>query len=172
MGAVTEVERAVGDAFRAEWGRVVAHLIRVTGDWDLAEECAQDAFARALERWPRDGVPANRAGWLKTTARNRAMDRLRRASVGEAKLRELAMTRRADVSGYGYHQTIAYQPPSRYWPFQWAETALFAGVAVILIGFCFWWINGHRLPGAHRRTAAPTRPDAASHTQKTPVPTR
>ena len=72
----------------------------------------------------------------------------------------------------GYHQTITYQPPSRYWPFQWAETALFAGVAVILIGFSFWWINGHRLPGAQRRTAAPTRPDAASHTQKTPVPTR
>jgi hypothetical protein len=72
----------------------------------------------------------------------------------------------------GYHQTITYQPASRYWPFQWAETALFAGVAVILIGFCFWWINGHRLPGARQRTAAPTRPDAASHTRKNPVPTR
>jgi ABC-type transport system involved in multi-copper enzyme maturation permease subunit len=72
----------------------------------------------------------------------------------------------------GYHQTITYQPPSRYWPFQWSETALFAGVAVILIVFSFWWINGHRLPGARRRTAAPTRPDAASHTRKTPVPTR
>ena len=44
-------------AFREEWGRVVATLIRLTGDWDLAEECAQDAFAQALERWPRDGVP-------------------------------------------------------------------------------------------------------------------
>jgi RNA polymerase sigma-70 factor (ECF subfamily) len=100
VGAVTEVDRAVGEAFRAEWGRVVAHLIRVTGDWDLAEECAQDAFARALERWPRDGVPTNPAGWLKTTARNRAMDRLRRATVGEAKLRELAMTTPTDVSDY------------------------------------------------------------------------
>jgi RNA polymerase sigma-70 factor (ECF subfamily) len=97
---VTEVDQAVGEAFRAEWGRVVAHLIRVTGDWDLAEECAQDAFARALERWPRDGVPTNPAGWLKTTARNRAMDRLRRATVGEAKLRELAMTTPTDVSDY------------------------------------------------------------------------
>jgi RNA polymerase sigma-70 factor, ECF subfamily len=86
---VSEVDRAVGEAFRAEWGRVVAHLIRVTGDWDLAEECAQDAFARALERWPRDGVPTNPAGWLKTIARNRAMDRLRRAAVGAAKLRSL-----------------------------------------------------------------------------------
>jgi RNA polymerase sigma-70 factor, ECF subfamily len=53
---------------------VVAYLIRVTGDWDLAEDCAQDAFARALERWPRDGIPDSPAGWLKTTARNRALD--------------------------------------------------------------------------------------------------
>jgi RNA polymerase sigma-70 factor, ECF subfamily len=98
VGAVSEAHRAVSAAFRAEWGRVVAHLIRVTGDWDLAEECAQDAFARALERWPRDGVPTNPAGWLKTTARNRAMDRLRRAAVGEAKLRELAMTTPTDTT--------------------------------------------------------------------------
>jgi RNA polymerase sigma-70 factor (ECF subfamily) len=97
---VSEVDQAVGEAFRTEWGRVVAHLIRVTGDWDLAEECAQDAFAKAVERWPRDGVPANPAGWLKVTARNRAMDRLRRESVGEAKLRELAMTTPTDVSNF------------------------------------------------------------------------
>jgi len=71
---------------------VVAYLIGVTGNWDLAEECAQDTFAKALERWPRDGIPASPAGWLKTTARNRAYDVLRRAAVGEAKLREMAMT--------------------------------------------------------------------------------
>jgi RNA polymerase sigma-70 factor (ECF subfamily) len=82
-------EQAVSDAFRTEWGRVVAHLIRVTGNWDLAEECAQDAFTRALERWPRDGVPGNPGGWLKVTARNRAFDRLRRARVGEDKLQEV-----------------------------------------------------------------------------------
>ncbi len=86
----------MGQAFRAEWGRVVAHLIRVTGDWDLAEECAGDAFARALERWPRDGIPTSPAGWLKTTARNRALDRLRRSTVGEAKVREVAMSALAD----------------------------------------------------------------------------
>jgi hypothetical protein len=72
----------------------------------------------------------------------------------------------------GYRQTIFYQPPSRYWPFQWAETALFAGVAVILIGFCFWWINDRHLPRARRRSTAPTPPDAASHTRETPVPIR
>ena len=103
MGLLSDVDRALSDAFRAEWGRLVAHLIRVTGDWDLAEECAQDAFARALERWRLDGVPANPAGWLKTTARNRAMDRLRRAAVGEAKLRELAMT--TPIETYDHRDT-------------------------------------------------------------------
>ncbi|GAA0955944.1 sigma-70 family RNA polymerase sigma factor [Kribbella koreensis] len=84
------VEGVVGRAFRDEWGQVVATLIRVTGDWDLAEECAQDAFAAALERWPRDGVPTKPGAWLTTTARNRAIDRLRREAVGAAKLREVA----------------------------------------------------------------------------------
>ncbi|MBV8160464.1 MAG: sigma-70 family RNA polymerase sigma factor [Acidimicrobiia bacterium] len=92
MGDVAEaVEAAVADAFRDEWGRVVATLIRVTGDWDLAEECAQDAFAAAIERWPRDGVPRNPGAWLTTAARNRAVDRMRRAAVGAAKLQEVAV---------------------------------------------------------------------------------
>ena len=55
---------------------MVATLIRVTGDWELAQDCAQDAFARALDRWPREGVPANPGAWLTTVARNRALDRL------------------------------------------------------------------------------------------------
>jgi RNA polymerase sigma-70 factor (ECF subfamily) len=84
------VEAAVAEAFRDEWGQVVATLIRVTGDWDLAEECAQDAFALALRHWPRDGVPRRPGAWLTTTARNRATDRLRREAVGAAKLREVA----------------------------------------------------------------------------------
>jgi RNA polymerase sigma-70 factor (ECF subfamily) len=70
---------------------VVATLIRVTGDWDLAEECAQDAFAAAIERWPRDGVPRQPGAWLTTTARNRATDRLRRAATGAVKLQEVAV---------------------------------------------------------------------------------
>ena len=57
---------------------MVATLIRLTGDWDLAEECAQDAFAKAAERWPRDGVPRRPGAWLTTVARNRALDRTRR----------------------------------------------------------------------------------------------
>ena len=73
-----DVEAAVAEAFHAEWGRVVATLVRLTGDWDLAEECAQDAFATALERWPRDGIPRRPGAWLTTVARHRAVDRARR----------------------------------------------------------------------------------------------
>ena len=86
-----EVEAAVADAFHAEWGRVVATLVRLTGDWDLAEECAQDAFATALERWPRDGIPRRPGAWLTTVARHRAVDRARRASVGASKELEVAL---------------------------------------------------------------------------------
>ncbi len=64
--------------FKEEWGRVLASLIGFLGDFDLAEEAAQDAFAIAAERWPREGEPANPGAWLVTTARNRAIDRLRR----------------------------------------------------------------------------------------------
>ncbi|MGH3132228.1 MAG: sigma-70 family RNA polymerase sigma factor, partial [Gaiellaceae bacterium] len=64
--------------FRDEWGRVLAGLIGFLGDFDLAEEAAQEAFAIAAERWPRDGTPANPRAWLVTTARNRAIDRIRR----------------------------------------------------------------------------------------------
>ncbi len=85
-----DVESAVAEAFRQEWGRVVATLIRMTGDWDLAEECAQEAFAAALTRWPADGVPDRPGAWLTTTARNRALDRLRRSKTEAAKLQEVA----------------------------------------------------------------------------------
>ena len=101
MGDLAAAQAAVADAFRSDWGRVVAYLIHVTGNWDLAEECAQDAFERALERWPRDGIPSSPAAWLKTTARNRALDRLRRTTVGEAKLKELMMLRTTDETADG-----------------------------------------------------------------------
>jgi RNA polymerase sigma-70 factor, ECF subfamily len=81
----------VADAFRQEWGRITAALIHQTGDWDLAEECAQDAFTQALRRWPREGVPNRPGAWLMTVARNRAIDRLRRGSTYRAKLEELTV---------------------------------------------------------------------------------
>jgi RNA polymerase sigma-70 factor (ECF subfamily) len=84
-----DVPGVVARVYADEWGRIVASLIRFTGDWDLAEECAQDAFAQALERWPRDGMPQRPGAWLSTTARNRAVDRLRRATVERQKLRQV-----------------------------------------------------------------------------------
>jgi RNA polymerase sigma-70 factor, ECF subfamily len=88
------VRAAVDAAYREEWGQVVATLIGLTGDWDLAEDCAQDAFAAALATWPRDGIPRKPGAWLTTTARNRATDRLRRDAAGAAKLRQLAVLAR------------------------------------------------------------------------------
>jgi RNA polymerase sigma-70 factor (ECF subfamily) len=75
--------------FRGQWGRVLATLIGFLGDFDHAEEAAQDAFAVAAARWPRDGVPANPGAWLITTARNRAVDRLRRDRTLAEKTRQL-----------------------------------------------------------------------------------
>jgi RNA polymerase sigma-70 factor, ECF subfamily len=91
-----DVEAAVASAFREEWGRVVATLIRVTGDWDVAEECTQDAFALAIVRWRRDGIPRSPGAWLTTTARNRAIDRARRATTGASKLREVTVLSSGD----------------------------------------------------------------------------
>jgi len=71
-------EALVDRLFREESGRAVATLIGTTGDWDLAEDAVQDAFLKAVERWPRDGLPTNPGAWITTTARNRAIDRLRR----------------------------------------------------------------------------------------------
>jgi RNA polymerase sigma-70 factor, ECF subfamily len=76
------VQDAVDAAFREEWGRIVATLIGRTGDWDLAEECVQEAFAEALRRWPADGIPRRPGAWLTTVAGNRATDRLRRGARG------------------------------------------------------------------------------------------
>jgi RNA polymerase sigma-70 factor, ECF subfamily len=95
-----DTQAAVTDAFRQEWGSVVAALIGMTGNWDLAEECAQEAFAQALKSWPRDGVPRRPGAWLTTVARNRALDRLRRSATEAAKLHEVAaLTQHHDPAG-------------------------------------------------------------------------
>ncbi len=77
------------EVFRDEWGRVLAGLVGFLGDFDLAEEAAQEAFAIAAERWPREGMPVNPRAWLVTTARNRAIDRIRRDRTLAAKTRLL-----------------------------------------------------------------------------------
>ncbi|WP_089022012.1 RNA polymerase sigma factor [Micromonospora coriariae] len=88
---------AVAAAGAEAYPRIVATLIRITGDWALAEDCAQEALTVALERWPGDGVPANPGGWLMTVARNRAIDVLRRAAVERRKLHDLAVLTPADA---------------------------------------------------------------------------
>jgi RNA polymerase sigma-70 factor (ECF subfamily) len=80
----------VEQVFREEWGHAVAILTRVLRDLELAEDAVSDAFATALERWPRDGVPRNPGAWIVTTARNRAIDRLRRDRVFRQKAEALA----------------------------------------------------------------------------------
>ncbi|MBM2824102.1 MAG: putative polymerase, sigma-24 subunit, subfamily, partial [Thermoleophilia bacterium] len=79
------MQSSVEQVFREEWSRAVAILTRVLGDLELAEDAVQDAFATALERWPRDGVPRNPGAWIVTTARNRAIDRIRRDRVFQQK---------------------------------------------------------------------------------------
>jgi len=78
---VTTPEPALARTFRESAGRAVATLARVFGDIDLAEDAVQEAFAVAIERWPADGVPPNPGGWIVTTARHKALDRLRREST-------------------------------------------------------------------------------------------
>jgi RNA polymerase sigma-70 factor (ECF subfamily) len=85
--ATAEVERI----FRESYGRVVAVLVRLLGDIDAAEEAVQDAFLTAVQRWPEDGVPPSPAGWIVTTARNRAIDRLRRESSRIDRYRQAAL---------------------------------------------------------------------------------
>ena len=95
----SDIERV----FRAESGRAVASLVRVFGDIDIAEEAVQEAFAIAVQRWPEAGLPPSPAGWIITTARNRAIDRLRRESSRDDRQRQaglLARTnRRRNVGG-------------------------------------------------------------------------
>ncbi|GAA5037540.1 RNA polymerase sigma factor [Streptomyces siamensis] len=87
---MTATAAEIEAVFRAEYGRAVAVLIRFLGDIDLAEEAVQDAFTTAVRKWPETGTPASPAGWIVTTARNRAVDRLRRESTRDARHAEAA----------------------------------------------------------------------------------
>src|SRR5204863_350198 len=164
LGAVVpDVQAAVASAFRDEWGRVVATLIRVTGDWDVAEECAQDAFALALERWQRDGVPRNPGAWLTTTARNRAIDRMRRAATGADKLQEVAVLSadspsESDDSGVADGDLVPLEEQDRT---RWDRNAIDEGVELLDAAL------RRTQPGPYQVQAAiaachATAPDAAS----------
>jgi RNA polymerase sigma-70 factor (ECF subfamily) len=90
--ALSRIERV----FREEYGRAVAVLVRVLGEIDLAEEAVQDAFTEAVRRWPDTGLPPSPAGWIITTARNRAIDHLRREATREARHAQAALIHQPD----------------------------------------------------------------------------
>src|SRR3954447_17109206 len=83
---------AVERTFRDAHGQAVATLARIFNDLSLAEDAVQDAFATAIDRWPREGIPANPAGWIVTTARNRAVDTVRRMARGRELYMQIAST--------------------------------------------------------------------------------
>jgi RNA polymerase sigma-70 factor (ECF subfamily) len=85
-----DVNAAVDAVYRSDWGRIVATLIRLVGDFDLAEEAAQEAFAAAVSQWPASGVPEYPRAWIIETARHKAIDRIRRRTRFEEKLEAYA----------------------------------------------------------------------------------
>src|SRR5438874_4638916 len=90
------VREQIEATYRAESRRVLATLIRVLGDFDLAEEALHDAFASAMERWPRDGVPSNPRAWLVSAGRFQGIDAMRRRARHDASLAEVAQQLNAD----------------------------------------------------------------------------
>src|SRR5688572_251861 len=87
---ISTVNTAVDDVYRADWGRIVATLIRLCGDFDVAEDAAQEAFAAAVKQWPNEGVPASPAAWIIQTAKHKAVDRLRRQTRFQEKAESYA----------------------------------------------------------------------------------
>src|SRR5215831_12657856 len=101
---------AVDRIFRAESRQVMATLIRLLGDFDLAEDALQDAFTAALETWPKDGLPTSPGAWLTTTARRKAIDRLKHLRIIEAKRSELTLSLRLYQEGYGSQYELDVSP--------------------------------------------------------------
>jgi RNA polymerase sigma-70 factor, ECF subfamily len=109
-GSPAAGEPGIEGIFRREYGRAVAVLVRLLGDIDLAEEAVQDAFAAAVQRWPEAGMPPSPAGWIITTARNRAIDRLRREASRADRQAEAARLLAAAAEPAG--QGTSAQPPA------------------------------------------------------------
>lgn len=107
---MSQAANTVERIFRAESRPVLATLIRLLGDFDLAEDALQDAFTAALETWSKDGVPACPGAWLTTTARRKAIDRLRHLKIVEAKRSELALSLRLDQEVHGAQDELEVSP--------------------------------------------------------------
>jgi RNA polymerase sigma-70 factor (ECF subfamily) len=107
---VNQAGDAVDRIFREESRSVLATLIRVLGDFDLAQDALQDALAAALETWPRDGLPTSPGAWLTTTARRKAIDRLRHLRIVEATRSELTLSLRLAQEAYGSQFELEVSP--------------------------------------------------------------
>lgn len=107
---MSQAENTLDWVFRAESRAVLATLIRILGDFDLAEDALQDAFTAALETWPKDGIPASPGAWLTTTARRKAIDRIRHLKIVEAKRSELALSLRLDQEVHGPQDEFEVSP--------------------------------------------------------------
>jgi RNA polymerase sigma-70 factor (ECF subfamily) len=107
---VSQDSRTLDRVFRAESGPVLATLIRLLGDFQLAEDALQDAFTAAIEMWAREGLPASPGAWLTTTARRKALDRLRHLRIVEAKTSELALSLRLEREAYGPRDDMEVSP--------------------------------------------------------------
>src|SRR4026207_653487 len=90
MNLLPTIEAAIDRVYRSDWGRIVATVIRQVGDFDVAEESVQEAFATAVAQWPIDGVPQSPSAWIVQTARHKAIDRIRRQARFEEKLKSIA----------------------------------------------------------------------------------
>jgi RNA polymerase sigma-70 factor (ECF subfamily) len=107
---VSHTANTLERVFRAESGPVLATLIRILGDFQLAEDALQDAVTAALETWPKDGVPDSAGAWLTTTARRKIVDRLRHLRIVEAKSSELALSLRLDQEARGAQDEFELSP--------------------------------------------------------------
>jgi RNA polymerase sigma-70 factor (ECF subfamily) len=107
---VSDAASTLERVFRTEFGPVLATLIRILGDFQLAEDALQDAATAALETWTKDGVPDSAGAWLTTTARRKAMDRLRHLRIVEAKSSELALSLRLDQEARGAQDDLEISP--------------------------------------------------------------
>jgi RNA polymerase sigma-70 factor (ECF subfamily) len=107
---VSQAARALDRIFRAESGAVLATLIRLLGDFQLAEDALQDALTAALETWPKNGLPASPAAWLATAARRKALDRLRHIKIVEAKSGTLALIEQLEQEGQREHDAPELSP--------------------------------------------------------------
>src|ERR1700687_209798 len=94
---LSDASTVIDAVYRSDWGRIVASLIRVVGDFDVAEEAAQEAFAAAVDQWRESGTPDSPAAWILQTARHKAIDRIRRQSRFAEKLQSYATFGKTDA---------------------------------------------------------------------------